>query len=557
MRSVAVFAVVLAVYAWGCASTLQGGDASEFATVAAAGGVAHPPGYPLFSYWVRAVVHGLPGEALIWKSSLASAICAAGAVSVLHAALLRYARHDGVALVGAGVLAVHPVFWRYATVAEVFSLAALTAAGLIYVGVRVHEGWRGWRPQLALGLVVASGIANHHTVVLMAPLAVWAWYAALQKPARDTLVCAAAMSLGFLAYLPLMGIEGGWGDTSTVEGLIHHFLRRDYGTFSLAVAEHEVAWWAHPVAYLAELGPTFGWVFAALAALAIVRGARQRGLLLAIAAAWVVAGPLFMAKFNLPADWGNLVVARRFSITPAVLVAALAGMALPKDRKAWFFAPVVVVMGLLNGGDASHRGWTVLDDYVRNTFLVAEPNAVLLVASDNHLFAAQYLQRVEGVRPDVTVIAPPMLGYDWYREALPAPYDQVRNTDEALVAPDRPTYAAYAYYQGKWAAGRPLALPAPVVMLQVWNGPAPAPQELEVVMDHNMRSFTLNSGIERPEQWFTTWESWAVHQYIRGWNTLAGAYDRTGDPASAERVRQRAYALSPYVDASPGPEPGR
>ncbi len=75
-------------------------------------------------------------------------------------------------------------------------------------------------------------------------------------------------------------------------------------------------------------------------------------------------------------------------------------------------------------------------------------------------------------------------------------------------------------------------------------------------MDHNMRSFTLNSGIERPGQWFTTWESWAVHQYIRGWNTLAGAYDATGDPTSAERVRQRAQALSPYAGVRPPPEPG-
>ena len=37
--------------------------------------------------------------------------------------------------------------------------------------------------QLALGLVVATGIANHHTVVLLAPMAFWAWVGAMASRA--------------------------------------------------------------------------------------------------------------------------------------------------------------------------------------------------------------------------------------------------------------------------------------------------------------------------------------------------------------------------------------
>jgi hypothetical protein len=562
MRSVPVFVTLLVVYGLGCARTLQGGDASEFMTLAAVGGVAHPPGYPLFTYWVQAVVSVLPGDQIPWQASFASALCGAAAVSVLHAALRTLTRHEGVALVGAGVLAVHPVFWRYATVAEVFTMAALTAAGMVYVAARVNAGWRGWRPQLALGLVVASGIANHHTVVLLAPLAVWTFWTALERPARDVAVCAAAQLVGFLFYVPLMFVESGlrWGDTSTFEGLVHHLLRRDYGTFDLAVAEHEVGIWEHPVAFLMELGPSFGWVFAGLAIYAMVRSVKDRGLALALSASWLLAGPLFLAKFNLPADYGNMVVARRFTIVPAVLFAGLAALALPRDRKAWWLAPVVVLMGALNASDASHAKWTVLEDYLRNSLQVAEPNAVLVVASDNTLFGSAYLQRVEGLRPDVTVLSPTMLSYDWYRAGLTEPYDTVRSVDEALVATRRPTYVAYVYYEGSNATGRPLALPEPVTMLRVWpdDRPLPHPAQLEQAMDANMAGFTFRSGIETPHQWYDTWESWAVRQYIRGFDTLAQGYERVGDPESADRVRSEAQALSPYSEmlkprSSPSP----
>jgi hypothetical protein len=41
--------------------------------------------------------------------------------------------------------------------------------------------------------------------------------------------------------------------------------------------------------------------------------------------------------------------------------------------------------------------------------------AVLVTGGDNDSFPLWYLQLVEGVRPDVAVIAAPLLGADWYR----------------------------------------------------------------------------------------------------------------------------------------------
>jgi hypothetical protein len=64
-RSSVVFGLFLVLYALGAARTVQGGDAGEFMTIAATGGVAHPPGYPAFSLRVRLTAL-LPIAGMAW-----------------------------------------------------------------------------------------------------------------------------------------------------------------------------------------------------------------------------------------------------------------------------------------------------------------------------------------------------------------------------------------------------------------------------------------------------------------------------------------------------------
>jgi hypothetical protein len=63
------------------------------------------------------------------------------------------------------------------------------------------------------------------------------------KPIGTCLSIGLAFFLGLLpyAYLPIIGTlspkHGSWGHVSTMEGFLHHFLRRDYGTFKLFSGE--------------------------------------------------------------------------------------------------------------------------------------------------------------------------------------------------------------------------------------------------------------------------------------------------------------------------------
>ena len=81
--------------------------------------------------------------------------------------------------------------------------------------------------------------------------------------------------------------------------------------------------------------------------------------------------------------------------------------------------------------------------------------AVLLVAGDNDSYPLWYLQQVEGVRRDVTVVTYPLVGAGWYRDELhrraglgtPPPHDEWMGMSRELGAIARSAQAA----------GRPLA----------------------------------------------------------------------------------------------------
>ena len=87
---------------------------------------------------------------------------------------------------------------------------------------------------------------------------------------------------------------------------------------------------------------------------------------------------------------------------------------------------IAVLPLLLNFGWADRSGDYAARDYALNMLNSVEPYAVLFTNGDNDTFPLWYLQEVEGIRRDVTVIVVQYLYTDWYPR-------QIRE----LTAPDR------------------------------------------------------------------------------------------------------------------------
>jgi len=73
---------------------------------------------------------------------------------------------------------------------------------------------------------------------------------------------------------------------------------------------------------------------------------------------------------------------------------------------------------LLNASTASRRGDYAARDWAYNLLMSVQPYAVLFTNGDNDTFPLWYLQEVEGIRRDVTVIVTSYLNTDWYARQL-------------------------------------------------------------------------------------------------------------------------------------------
>lgn len=577
-----VLGAFILLYLPTCARLPQAGDALEFLMVAAGGGVPHPPGYPLFLLAARGVVLLLPFGALAWKVSALSAVLAAATVAVIHRAVLR-ATDDGVAAAfAAGSYGTSVLFWRWSVVSEVLSGATLTAALVLLVCVRVARGGRGRREAMLLGLAFATGVAHHHTAILLLPVMAWAWVALWPRPVRPrgvaevTALVVGCSLVGLLPYLTLMAPGGvwRWGDTSSWGGLVHHFLRADYGTLSTGQLSRGVALHVQPALYLGGVARQLVGLSALLGAVGFVvafRGRTGRGFAAALLATWLLAGPLFVTRFDLPAEGFYRMVVERFHILPNLLVALAVGYGTVWFRglRIWSRPAVptaLLSVNLLLAGAmalpaASMRDLSITDDFLRNTLGAVEPDALIVTQGDTFHFGCEYALRIEELRRDVACVAPGLVDYEWYRRRLARLYpgltlerDGRPLTLSELVAAHvdrRPVYLSVRVpiVSPGAMAGIPPYWPAAGTLLRVSGGGKhpPPPALVEASLLRDWEGFELRSRLVDVSELNTSADSTTWDHYALVWMTLATGYESAGDADGAERCRERARALSPWL----------
>jgi hypothetical protein len=430
---------VFAVFAATASHGVPAGDSGELIAVAHVRGVAHPPGYPLYTMLAIAADALLPFGTAALRIDLLSALCGALAAALL-CALARAAGGGALAGVLAAVVwAFAKPAWTYCGVAEVFALhvalAAAAALGVLALHRRLTSGASPRRAALATGLCFGLGMANHHTTlfVLLAALAFLGVEVARRRIGMRAACLAlgpAALggALGLLCYLYLPLAAAGepavsWGACDTWSGFWHHLLRRDYGTLRLVSAGIEgkdLPPLAHVFAFLGALGPYTCYLLPAgiLLAFVAVRSAALGFLLLA----FVCSGPLFLLLVNAPLDRPLLRgVVERFWILPLAFGAVLAGIGLQRacrwlPRFAALAVPGLAAAALLvtNHGAADHRGNTFPGDYARNILRCLPPDALLLSVSDLATNTLDHALHVEGERPDVVALDQAKLTYPWF-----------------------------------------------------------------------------------------------------------------------------------------------
>ncbi|HSI84458.1 MAG: DUF2723 domain-containing protein [Candidatus Methylacidiphilales bacterium] len=183
---IVVFIITLGVYIATMAPSVTLEDSGELVTGAAAFGVPHPPGYPLWTICGWLIANLVPIGNLAWRINLESALFGALANGILAgtcsyvgrwlfaelgplpAGLLhRICFFSGIT---AGLaLGFSDVMWSQAVIAEVYTLNALFLVIILLCFSRwmMSPQYNGWL--VASVFWYALGLTNHHTLLLIIP----------------------------------------------------------------------------------------------------------------------------------------------------------------------------------------------------------------------------------------------------------------------------------------------------------------------------------------------------------------------------------------------------
>ena len=424
-----VFLLFAALGVASMAPSVSFGDSGEFIASAAGLGIAHAPGYPLFTLAGHALGCALPWASWGYRVNLLSALCAAASLSLLFDAALLCGLGALEAGLGALFLGLSPLWLHTSGQAEVFSMNNLAAAAAFWVFCRWRGRFFAQRPMALLGLCLGLGGANHHSLALVVPsLLAAGWARSRPRPmalAGGLFWMGAFAGLGLAAYLflPLrsrLGPALDWGHPTDLARFLHVLLRRDYGSFSLTVegaaAGRLASAWPQIERWLAGLHRAFGPAGIALAAagaaswlrrapgVPICPGDRGRGtapaerpeLPWSLPLLWMLlSGPGFLLLGNPPFDALTSGALERFQLLSWIpvpfLVAAGAAWLRPLPTRLRGALLVCLLALPCVGAARSKTGWgqrwdLAAHDYGRNVLRSMPPGSILYMDGGDDTF---------------------------------------------------------------------------------------------------------------------------------------------------------------------------
>ncbi len=282
IQKMILFLLVYLVYHLSLYYSIPGGDAGELAAESCHLGIAHPPGYPLFTllyHYIPSIIpiirfHLNPDDnnynilidwepTVAWKmnhlSCMISALTALTIASIIqeiikiqnqinnknnmrsHSSLLPM-------YVPSILFAFAPVVWEYAITAEVFAMNNFFCAIMIYLATKIILSFNKddkITKYLLFG-AFTSGLCftNQHSSALLLAVGIpWVLYEwiFIKKPKENHnfmwIIISIMFLVGSFGYV-YMGVfatpkQGSWGNMTTITGVIKHILRQEYGTFQL------------------------------------------------------------------------------------------------------------------------------------------------------------------------------------------------------------------------------------------------------------------------------------------------------------------------------------
>lgn len=418
-----LFALPLAVYARTLAPAIYNLDSPDLAAAAHTLGIAHAPGYPLYTLLGWLFSHAVPLGDVGYRLNLMSALLGAGTVLLVYLVARRLTGQTLAAVCAALLLGFSHYFWADSLIAEVYTLDTLLLAGMLLLLLRWRER-QDATTLFGLTLLLGLSLANRTTSLLFAPAIVLylLWGGRSERGGKVWLVAPAGVSLGLLVYLyvPLAQAAGpAYSWASFYEGAPRD-LASPGGLWWLVSAAPFQTYAGHfgPSEWLPSLADYGRWLTSSFVGVGVVLGllgawrqlrtSRREFVLLA---ALFLPQVVFYTAYSAPD--------REFMFLPTYVIWALwAGVGvtvvgrfvatLARDRKLTSVVAGVMLLVPL-GALVAHYPQVDLSSDQRTReeaveFLALAERDALVVGPWIDVAPMQYLQVVEGERTDIGVV---------------------------------------------------------------------------------------------------------------------------------------------------------
>lgn len=424
---------LLLVYAWCAPRTVALEDDGLFILASYFNGIAHPPGYPVFTL-IGHLFAQLPFGSVAWRVHLVSALFGALTCAVLWCIVRSLVPSRAIATAAALAYGFSEAFWSQAIIAEVYTLNTFITFLLVWLllrlgaaegpgGTTVRE--LGWYETGLLGLIYGIGLSNHWPLlVLFSPaylLLGWPLLGSLWRRAPALLL---GLGLGLLPYLWLYlrsQMEPEISFFGPIEGWSEFFQFVSRSTYGGADHEPGVGW-SDKLGYLGFQGTALVAQFtplgAGLALVGLVAPGRQRQPALALLLGAVCVSLLLIMLLDREYALLGTFIYRVYPLPAygvcAVLIALGLGRVLPlvarlpteSVRRALVGGLLAAVVGLpllVHAARNSRGDYLWAEHFARAALDEVPANGILLLHADLDALPVGYVRLVLGYRPDVDI----------------------------------------------------------------------------------------------------------------------------------------------------------
>src|SRR3989339_40135 len=239
--AVFVFFITLTVFLPFVCPTVYVGDSGELITACYGLGIAHPPGYPLFTLLGKLFTF-LPLASIAFRVNIMAVFFGSLACTVLFILLnsLFSRQYALPALFSSVTLALGTVYFSQALQAKggIYTLNAFLAV-LLLIAVLKYSYKKNIRFLYLAGLFMGLALANHHTSLFLVPVVFYliitdrkdGWFIKTLVFSVITVMVAGALYL----YLPVRASANpliNWGNPHNIERTVYHIVRGQYGALT-------------------------------------------------------------------------------------------------------------------------------------------------------------------------------------------------------------------------------------------------------------------------------------------------------------------------------------